>query len=440
MNRLVRFNLLLLLMAAPFCIESCDLLGPLETTDTTVPEVEFKPGRWAFITEPGEDAKRKKVTLKKIDQFWASFKANKEKLAWSKSLDADHSFQTDWLSQHVHSFDSRLEWECGGNADGESDLDISAAENSELMPLLTTIIERAGTIPGWHISCFRQPMQSDLVETAYKARRREPMPSYRASVSRNKFNGIDVLIDSPEFVGNNRKEDIAKAFLITEIVLGEEDAEKWATNVTTSSTENFSKRKFDSEAEAKNFAKSFSEQKLAIKASLPSKHYWQIDYPEKVILISATKEAFKESNQLDRSRLTFISPDEKLAFALADHFRFFSEHFSNHNEKFAYLHVITKDAAKWERDRGEIEDALDKFLKTNKSGAVVASGRGKPESFYFDLCLTDVESAIPLLKKFCRERKLPATTWLRFYDLYWTYEWVKMLPNSPELKNPESIW
>ncbi|MBP9090897.1 hypothetical protein KBI23_07690 [bacterium] len=179
----------------------------LKNSDSA-PVAEFKPGRWAFIFEPGPEANRKEETVKKIDRFWADFKANKDKLVWNSDPKIDRSFATDWFSRHVHSFDPRLEWEAGGNKNGGSDLDISAAENIDLMPLLNTIIERAGNIPGWHFSCFRQPAPSDLVEQTYKARVRKELPAYRASVSRSKHDGIDVAISSPKFVGSNRAEGV----------------------------------------------------------------------------------------------------------------------------------------------------------------------------------------------------------------------------------------
>ncbi len=411
----------------------------LKNTDSA-PVAEFKPGRWAFIFEPGPEAVRKEETVKKIDRFWADFRVNKERLAWNSDPKIDRSFVTDWFSRHVHSFDPRLEWEAGGNKNGGSDLDISAAENIDLMPLLTTIVERAGNIPGWHFGCFRQPTPSDLVEQTYKARVRKDLPPFRALVKCNKSSGIDVTISSPNFVGTDRAEDLATAIVLSEIVLGEEAAEKWLNQFSTVQESLANVEPFDFTKEANNFSKSFEEQKASITSKRPKKSRWQIKYPDRVVLLTASKAAFKDSDKYERYRFSWMSPDAELAQAMSHSSRFFSEHFSALNEKFAYLHVISKPGDDIDNRRPDIEDALDKLLREKQLGSVVATGRGKPESYYFDLCLTDVEKAVPVLKNFCVAQKLPAKTWLRFYDLYWRNEWVKMLPSTPELKNPQDMW
>ncbi len=427
-------------------LQGCGLNSLSPSLDTaspngdSAPVAEFKPGRWEFIFEPGPEAIRKEETLKKIDRFWADFKANKDKLTWTSDPKADKTLVGNWFSRHVHSFDPRLEWEAGGNKNGGSDLDISAAENIDLMPLLHTIIERAGNIPGWHFSCFRQPMRSDLVAEAYQARTRKQLPAYRASVTRSKHDGIDVAISSPRFIGSNRAEDLGTAMLLSEIVLGEEDAEKWVNDVSSSQAPLKSTVPFDYNKEAENFSKSFEEQKWSITSKRPKKYRWQIKYPDRVVLLTASKAAFKDSDKYERYRFSWMSPDAELAQAMSHSSRFFSEHFSALNEKFAYLHVISTPGDDTDNRRPDIEDALDKLLREKQLGSVVATGRGKPESYYFDLCLTDVEKAVPVLKNFCVTQKLPAKTWLRFYDLYWRNEWVKMLPTTPELKNPQEMW
>lgn len=408
--------------------------------DSSAPVAEFKPGRWEFIFEPGPEAIRKEETLKKIDRFWADFKANKDKLTWTSDPKADKTLVGNWFSRHVHSFDPRLEWEAGGNKDGGSDLDMSAAENIDLMPLLNTIIERAGNIPGWHFSCFRQAMRSDLVTEAYRARTLKQLPAYQATIKRSKHDGIDVTINSPRFVGKDREEDMATAFLLTEIVLGEEDAEKWVNEVSSSQASLKGSVPCDYNREAENFSKSFVEQKRSITSKRPKKYRWQIRYPDRVVALMASKAAFRDSDKYDRYRFSWISPDAELAQAMSHSSRFFSEHFSALNEKFAYLHVVSKPGDDTDKRRSDIEDALDKLLREKQLGSVVATGRGKPESYYFDLCLTDVERAVPVLKNFCAAQKLPVKTWLRFYDLYWRNEWVKMLPSTPELKNPQDMW
>jgi hypothetical protein len=75
-------------------------------------------------------------------------------------------------------------------------------------------------------------------------------------------------------------------------------------------------------------------------------------------------------------------------------------------------------------------------LKTG-TGSMVGSARGNPASYYFDLCLSDPDKAIPVLKQFCIAQKLPSHCWLRFYDYNWRHEWVRMLPSTPDLKRPE---
>ncbi|MBL0189286.1 MAG: hypothetical protein IPP97_26525 [Candidatus Obscuribacter sp.] len=431
--------LVMLPLLAMFCLYGC---GRQITASNDAPvstEPEPQPGRFAFVYDPGADAVRKQALLAKIDRFWQEFRANSDKMTWSKDPKADRSFIHEFLTERLHSFDHRLEWECGGK-DGISELDFSVAQHIDLLPLLSTLVERSGEIPGWRIGAFRQRIDSNLVDTSFEARTQRTMPPYKAVVTCNKQNEVTVEMRSSKFGGNDLDADVSDACLIAEIVLGEENFDKWVCRVTTSMDKSVDSKSFNSTQEAAKFAKAFDNIKHSIFLSLPNKPRWQIEYEDRVSLLTLPEKALKAAKKKERFRYTFVSLEDKLAMRLIHPYQFWSEQFSKFGEKFVYLHVISQPGDEMDKRRPELERSLFKILKERKLGCVLATGRGKPESFYFDLCVTDVDKAVPVLKQFCIDKKLPPTTWLRFYDECWRNEWVKMLPDTPDLKNPREYF
>src|SRR5262249_33658205 len=105
---------------------------------------------------------------------------------------------------------------------------------------------------------------------------------------------------------------------------------------------------------------------------------------------------------------------------------FHSQRLSKFQERFCYLQ-FAGDKSYLDLDkRAALEDELDNRLRTARVGTRIGAGAGAPDTVFIDLCLHDVDKAIPILREIAREQSLPQNAKLRFYDQDWVFEWVGM--------------
>ncbi len=429
---LVPVLLALLLLVAGALVYFFRVTVPLLPAEKTV-------DRWRFLDGgSGAEVERKNAMIAKIDKFWHDFKAEGPGSKSPGNLLKDATVPV-WMHEHLAKIDPAFEWEMGRSPDGKAELAICAGEAVDSMPIVETMIERAGVLPNWTLTSYRLPMNAETVESAFESRTGKKLPPFRVELARTKTNGIDVTVLSPEFVGEDRRQDSETAFVLSDIVIGENNLNRWQNFIVTKHDDRPAPADYSSAKASAEFAKAFAAEQEKALADLPFEPRWSLPAVKKTSLIAYSKETSAELLKLDRCRLTFVTTWPELGEALSTQQKFFSERYSKNGEKFAYLHVI---AGKEYSDdyRVKLEQALDNTLRAEKLGCVVGTGRGKPDSYYFDLCLTNPDKAIPLLRQFCLDEKLPKESWLRFYDLYWNREWVHMLPDTPDLKNPTMIW
>lgn len=404
------------------------------------PEPHGTIGRWRFLDgEVGAEADYKAAMIDRIDQFWRNFRGSPLFAPGAEASLSDFRSR-DWMLENLATVDPELEWEMNHGGVGPSVLAICRGGGLDLMPVVVSMVERAGEIPDWIMSGCRLPLEPENVAGAYEARTGKVLPPYRFELNPTKGNAIDVTISSPSFVGIDRDVDLEAAFVICEIVLGEENLNKWLNLLDTKSFRNWFFNKFDSEQVASEFKQSFERQKLKGLSTLLKRGYFEGDLNDDLIWITFSDQRMDRESALERSRLTFLTRWPALMLTISGTENFFSERFSTTGEKFAYLHLISDQPEYSDEFRGQFEASLDKLLVDSSLGCLVGTGRGKPDSYYFDLCLTDPDKAISVLRQFCQQQKLPKTCWLRFYDYFWNREWVRMLPDTPDLKEPTLMW
>lgn len=117
--------------------------------------------------------------------------------------------------------------------------------------------------------------------------------------------------------------------------------------------------------------------------------------------------------------------------AYENRYTFHSSNFTRYEEKFAYLKMIGSfidpDTLK---DRYDLEDSLDSQLRARRAGCVTGGGIGNGVSF-IDLIISDLPTAVEILRAECKRIALPDESWLVFNDTYWADEWVGMSETSP---------
>jgi hypothetical protein len=118
-----------------------------------------------------------------------------------------------------------------------------------------------------------------------------------------------------------------------------------------------------------------------------------------------------------------------LAAALQDP-AFYSERFSRHGERFAYLKIDGRDGPGKFADRSEMEDALDAALRPAGAGCVFGGGTGLRYS-YIDLALKDVARAAAALRPVLQGGEISRRSWLLFADCEWRDEWLGVWDDTP---------
>ncbi|MBU6455663.1 MAG: hypothetical protein KGS72_28080 [Cyanobacteria bacterium REEB67] len=406
-------------------------------TSTDEPE----SSRWRFLYDAdGPEGRKKAQEIKEIDQFWTDFKAYKSKITWD-SMKKDPNQAVGWVSEHLKPIEPEFEFEMGPAPDNKIELDICRGSAFNRMPMLQTMVARAGDILGWKVDCYRKALDPLNVAGGFEARGHKKLGPFKAIVTEEQGHLISVTIDSPDFNKTvDTKDDVQSAFLLCELVLGEENLDKWTGNFHSKNSGIIEKSNQDVPKAAEIFAKDFTQLKSTILSKLPEKYYYQVPKVEAVSLFKSSKASWDEAHKLNRGRLTFVSSFNDLMGGLDVPGSLHSERYSRHGEKFAYLQMLDEQSQFDDEKRNQIEDTLDKTLREQKLGSLAATGRGVPNSYYFDLCLTDVDKAIPVLRSTCERLGVPQKCWLRFYDYYWRSEWVRMMPKTPALDRPTISW
>jgi hypothetical protein len=111
---------------------------------------------------------------------------------------------------------------------------------------------------------------------------------------------------------------------------------------------------------------------------------------------------------------------------------FRSTDFSTCGEAFIYLKIdgINGLDGSIFSDKTEIEDALDEPLRTAKIGCVVGGGTGLRYS-YIDFAVTDIESAVKVIRTTLQAGKIPNRCWLMYFDSDKADKWFGIWDNSP---------
>lgn len=407
-----------------------------ETKAGTETDTEPKTSRWRFLDgEKGAEADRKQQIIAKIEQFWKDFKTSGPGRLKPEKVVADKETPS-WMDKNLAKIDPSLEWEMGGGFQETTPLVITRGFSETGTELAETTVERAVPMPGWTVAAYREAREPAELAKIYQHRCGEKLPPFSFRVMPGESNSVDLAIESPQFEGTNREEDRLTALLILDIVLGERNLTTWVDKFTTTHSEGPTAAKFNSEKTARNFASSFNQEKAKIISKLPTMAFRLSPQLESEALVRVKESDVPALLKLERCRLTYVTTRPELASNFNTDTPFFSERYTNTGEKFAYLQLFDpKDYSVEYRERLEVD--LNQALLKSGTGSLVGSGRGNPASYYFDLCLSDPDKAIPVLKQFCIAQKLPSQCWLRFYDHNWRHEWVRMLPDTPDLKHPE---
>lgn len=397
-----------------------------------------RPLRWRFcdgaVKEEKESYDR---TTDRIRAFLPMLQGD-----WQKLIAYVRSNKTDelayWMNRHLGAVDEQLMWEFGPSTDKPTEyrLCISHEGRYELEPIIETIVSAAARVPGLNVMSGRERLPACNIEGMFPVRAQpfgvenKKAPPYSVQCVPNMINLVDIKVTSPVFQPAFRREDGMVAFLITDLVLGERDVDNYVGNITPVATKN-DMASVSVESAATDFYKNFQNAKQKIKDSLPTKPYYLQEVSEPVMVV-----------RLDGKRITLSTSYQNLGLALADEANFHSNRFSNLDEKFCYLRVKNVGKLAEPDQREPLENELNRLLREGKMGCTIGGGYGEGDTMYIDLCLADVDRAIPVLRDFCKKHSFPADAVLLFYDVEWRHEWVGLGDPAlvPELPATGERW
>ncbi|MFA7340732.1 MAG: hypothetical protein WC028_28360 [Candidatus Obscuribacterales bacterium] len=397
-------------------------------------------GRWHFLDgEKGPEAVRKALALKQIDRFWSEFKASKLCQVRARAALRDN-IGAPWMFEHFPIAEPPLEWELGFDQDELSELSICRSEGFSQLRLTETFVERAGVIDGWKIYAGRVPLDLSRIDirSAFESRWKRRLPPFTFELFKTPSNHIEIKFYSNEFRVESEDDDQATVFYLCETLLGEQVSDRWVGLRETLFDENLTVSDFDFKAKAEAFQTAFADMRQSILDELPEQPYALWDCTRDFTTLQVATPAQIADTSRDRRRWTIMTFWPEIFMGLSNRL-FFSERFLKNGQRFAYLHLLDIIPEFSNEFRERFEDDIISALAAAEAGCMVGCGRGNPDSYYFDLCLTDVAKAIEVLREVCQRANLPSTCWLRFYDWHWSQDWVRMFPDTPDLEDPERL-
>lgn len=422
-------KVLLLLCAVPICGLLLWACGAAENESGSQDELV---GRWHFASPAiADEWQRKQDRLKSIDQFWVALERDAPKLLADAAERHDETAIAKWAQQHIQNIHPDLMFEFGPVGKDGAVLTITPESKAYLRPIVDTLMERKKPIPGWTFQTYREGLPPETIASAFEARVKQPLPPpFTARCTIDDDNSIRVEFVGDKYTNSKDPIDWLGPFGVCEVVLGEEENEKWLGMVLP--VHGDAPAESDMVKCAQQFKDAYFETKKKLLAKIPVEPYWQQTKPKSEVVIDFGK--------TPEGRNTVLTPYQALFTSLGRP-TFTTERFSRCGERFAYLQVdgnmgLSADV----QQRDELAQAIDTALRGAKLGCVVGSGSGTPDRSYIDLMLTDPDKAVPVLQEVARSRKLPHSSWLRFYDADWRQEWVGMFNDTTPPADPRKMW
>lgn len=238
--------------------------------------------RWRFADKfRAEELELKQRTLQKIRLFGVLLRSDLPKLQASQKGDVD--YLVNWMEQNLLSIDENLRWELGPETDDpdKSRLCITTEGQHELEPIIDSIIKTTPPIPGLRLVKGRDAIPDVNVAGMFAARApsagvdAQKLPPYTVACVPNEINLIDVKFFSAEFSTASESQDHLEAFLLSDLVLGERNVDRWlgALDAVVAAED---LPAFDSATAAAEFSKSFHSAIEKIRRSLPARVVWGV--------------------------------------------------------------------------------------------------------------------------------------------------------------------
>lgn len=372
---------------------------------------------WKFldVAKPANKRYREEM-LQSINAWWAHFQNKRKNIeAW---LEGRASWDLEgFMADHLQTIDERLMWEYGIQPSGGFSLVVTPEDERHLRPLVEAIVAAAPKIATWTFHAYRQPHGwNDTVDIVKDQTGIDPGTiSFKAE--RDEENLINLTFKASAPLSDEILGDVV--FMSCEYLLGEEVLDRWIGEM------NF--------ADDGSNLKPMSDLANTVAAMIDETRSTMPDRQLATIRDKLDGRDFKAVPQDDSDlteRFDMVEAHTripKIWQSAHSDAPFDSCRFSKNDERFCYLKFegIT-DKSKLEALESQIHEALMHAGVGCTTGSAIGKQHG-----YVDVCLSNLDIAIAVLRETCRSAGCPTNSWLQFFDADWAAEWIAIHPDAP---------
>ena len=288
--------------------------------------------RWNFADSTLRwEESRKTRFIELMDLFWVEFGKVSERIYRDFNAQ-DYSFLVTWFNRRMSRFNVELFWTISRCDDKKLFLIITASGVGENRPIVETFVSRAPDFPDWIVQSYKPPLVRECSKIEDN-RISGDWSDLKFSLQKCDDNVIEVSLYSNNFHGINLDEDVDNAIVLGEILLGEENLDKWIgafgaislTQQSGASGEELSKAEFADKLHAE-----FESLKDSIRNTLPRVPYHELEFEQSLSTLSL-------EHVNDASRTSCESYLPHIIESVMQRFIFHSCRFSNFDELFCYL-------------------------------------------------------------------------------------------------------
>ncbi|MCU0880329.1 MAG: hypothetical protein MUF06_21370 [Pirellulaceae bacterium] len=387
--------------------------------------------RWLFAdpTNVAEMDHRNR-TLGAIDAWWRSFQA--------KTTDLDALFHrrsewdlAGWMHDSLGAVHSGMMWEFGRAIKQPGHrLVITPEMRRWLRPVVRTLFERAPTIRGWEFYPHR--LAEDVPQTILAVEARTGVNITGAVVAANiaPARKIDLWFDFPAQPGLPEQAARNAAFVATETLMGEQVLDTWIGGISLLSDDS-----------SRNHRPLPMERAQATVGALIQSIHDQLPTQKLAEVAKESPEWSSVTLEPEEQREDYVGRTDLIAATVLDIEMFRAAHtgmiftsacHSRMGEWFVYLKLDALEVPNEERVdfRAEFEDALDPALLEAGAGCVIGGGSGLRYS-YIDLALSNIQQAVPIIRRVLAAGRAPLHSWIQFFDDDLAAEWIGIYAHTP---------
>ncbi len=380
--------------------------------------------RWVFVDELTQEEREvhEHISLK-IDRFWETFAQEQQEIkdvfAGKSSYDI-----VDFMNQYLNGISDDISWEFGPAVKTKGDrLVITCETEKKLRPLVDEILKRAPKLDGWEFYGYRFAEGIDFVNANIANRTGGRIDDLRFQMEISKLNQVDVnIIRKRSKSKKHYNQTMSDAFYAVEMLVGEENLDKWIGEVNVVDMPVDSLEVYVME----DFFDQFSVKLDEIKKKIPVEPIYKMEEDDINYTVFSYK--FQDSVTGEIIAGTASTMNMSLWEAIQNGVgAFYSERFSSCGEKFCYIKLERYKSLENSRfeTRSDVEELLDSVLRNNKVGCTIG-GRSEGDNLYIDLALVDLEKGIKLIKESLRSGDIGGECLILFYDSEWELEWDRM--------------